>query len=64
MCTSLIRKQACLRRRQQQITAVHITNLTVGDGEFVAIIGPGGCGKTTLLNALAGVLPRAQRDRY
>src|SRR4051794_38747108 len=30
-------------------------DLTVTDGEFVAIVGPSGCGKTTLLNVIAGV---------
>lgn len=29
-------------------------NLTVRDGEFLAIVGPSGCGKTTLMNILAG----------
>ena len=29
-------------------------DLTVADGEFVAIVGPSGCGKTTLLNIIAG----------
>jgi ABC-type nitrate/sulfonate/bicarbonate transport system ATPase subunit len=29
-------------------------DLTVADGEFVAIVGPSGCGKTTLLNIMAG----------
>ncbi len=28
--------------------------LTVANGEFVAIVGPSGCGKTTLLNIIAG----------
>ncbi|MGE3772456.1 MAG: ABC transporter ATP-binding protein [Gammaproteobacteria bacterium] len=28
--------------------------LTVGDGELVAIVGPSGCGKSTLLNIVAG----------
>lgn len=32
-------------------------NLTVGNGEFVALLGPSGCGKTTALNCLAGLLP-------
>src|SRR5690606_30217887 len=29
-------------------------NLTIDDGEFIAILGPSGCGKTTLLRLLAG----------
>jgi branched-chain amino acid transport system ATP-binding protein len=32
-------------------------DLTVGDGELVAIIGPNGAGKTTLLRALSGMIP-------
>jgi NitT/TauT family transport system ATP-binding protein len=30
-------------------------DLTVGAGEFVALVGPSGCGKTTLLNMIAGL---------
>jgi NitT/TauT family transport system ATP-binding protein len=36
--------------------AVQPSNLSVADGEFVAIVGPTGCGKSTLLNAAAGLL--------
>jgi sulfonate transport system ATP-binding protein len=40
-------------------TAVEQANLTVADGEFVAIVGPTGCGKSTLLNIAAGLLKPA-----
>jgi NitT/TauT family transport system ATP-binding protein len=39
------------------IAALRNIDLTVGDGEFVAIVGPSGCGKSTLLKILAGLLP-------
>ncbi|HEY3605264.1 MAG TPA: ABC transporter ATP-binding protein [Sporichthyaceae bacterium] len=34
-------------------------DLTVGEGEIVALIGPNGAGKTTTLNSIAGLVPRA-----
>lgn len=37
-------------------TAVERADLTIGHGEFVAIVGPTGCGKSTLLNVAAGLL--------
>ena len=40
-------------------TAVEKANLTVANGEFVAIVGPTGCGKSTLLNVAAGLLKPA-----
>lgn len=39
--------------------AVQDVNLTVADGEFLAIVGPTGCGKSTVLNAIAGLLKPA-----
>src|SRR5450830_269434 len=41
-------------------TAIENVNLTVGDGEFVAVVGPTGCGKSTILNLVTGLLPAAQ----
>ncbi|MGE5162406.1 MAG: ABC transporter ATP-binding protein [Sphingobacteriales bacterium] len=40
-------------------TAIDRATLNVGDGEFVAIVGPTGCGKSTLLNIAAGLLAPA-----
>jgi NitT/TauT family transport system ATP-binding protein len=40
-------------------TAVQDASLTLGEGEFVAIVGPTGCGKSTLLNVTAGLLTPA-----
>lgn len=40
----------------ERYTAVRDTTLLVGEGEFVAVVGPTGCGKTTLLNVAAGLL--------
>jgi NitT/TauT family transport system ATP-binding protein len=40
----------------QPYIAVEQARLSVGQGEFVAIVGPTGCGKSTLLNLAAGLL--------
>jgi NitT/TauT family transport system ATP-binding protein len=43
------------RRRGQPVTALAGLDLTVRDGEVVAVVGPSGCGKTTLLELVAGL---------
>ncbi|MDO4697143.1 MAG: ABC transporter ATP-binding protein [Pasteurellaceae bacterium] len=40
-----------------QTTVLHHLDLTVGENEIVCLLGASGCGKTTLLKAIAGLLP-------
>jgi len=40
-----------------RIQALHGIDLTIGEGELVALVGANGAGKTTLLRCLAGVQP-------
>ena len=42
--------------RRGTVTACENVDLTVNEGEFLAIVGPSGCGKSTLLNMAAGLL--------
>lgn len=41
-------------------TALDHINLSVEQGEFIALLGPSGCGKTTLLRTIAGFLTPTQ----
>ena len=41
--------------RRGEYTAVRDVNLTIGHGEFVSLIGHSGCGKSTVLNMIAGL---------
>jgi NitT/TauT family transport system ATP-binding protein len=42
--------------RQGDLLALDCIDLSVCQGEFVAIVGPSGCGKTTVLRILAGLV--------
>lgn len=46
-----------------QTVALKDVNMTVNDGDFVAIMGPSGCGKSTLLNIL-GLLDNPTKGSY
>jgi len=46
-----------------ETTALRDIDLTVAQGEFLAIMGPSGCGKSTLLNTL-GTVDRPTGGRY
>jgi len=42
-------------RRHSSVTALHDVDLEVSAGEFVCLIGASGCGKSTILNLVAGL---------
>lgn len=43
-------------RGDRRFTAVKDINLTIREGEFVALLGPSGCGKSTLLRMITGLI--------
>ena len=42
---------------EKRFTAIQNVNLTLWEGQFVALLGPSGCGKSTLLRILTGLQP-------
>jgi NitT/TauT family transport system ATP-binding protein len=44
-----------MRRTAGRVKALDDMNFSVNSGKFVCIVGTSGCGKTTLLNVLAGL---------
>ena len=60
MSSSVIAVDALTKRssaRTGMVSALEEISFSVGEGDFVAVVGPSGCGKFTLLKILAGILP-------
>lgn len=51
-----------LGKKFGNFTALADMNLTIGDGEFMALLGPSGCGKSTTMNMIAGMLQPSEGD--
>lgn len=43
------------QKGKEKVEVLHNLDLTIPDGDFIAIMGPSGSGKTTLLNLLGGL---------
>jgi putative ABC transport system ATP-binding protein len=51
------------RAAEVETTALHNVNVSIREGEFVAVMGPSGCGKSTLLNVI-GMLDSPTSGAY
>ena len=53
-----------LTKRFGDLLVLDDMNFTIRKGEFLAIVGPTGCGKTTVLNCLSKLMPTSEGDIY
>ena len=42
-------------KRDKRVLALSAMDLTIAEGEFIALLGPSGCGKSTILHLVAGL---------
>ena len=47
-----------LRKEVGGLVAVEDVSFEIGEGEFVGLIGPNGCGKSTIFNCISGLLDK------
>jgi ABC-type nitrate/sulfonate/bicarbonate transport system ATPase subunit len=53
-----------LTKRFGDLLVLNRINFHVAQGEFLAIVGPTGCGKTTFLNCLSKLMPTSEGDIF
>jgi sulfonate transport system ATP-binding protein len=53
-----------LTKRFGDLLVLNRINFQVAQGEFLAIVGPTGCGKTTFLNCLSKLMPTSEGDIF
>lgn len=53
-----------LTKKFGDLTVLDGINFNVAEGEFLAIVGPTGCGKTTFLNCLSKLIPTTNGDIF
>jgi len=53
-----------LTKRFGELLVLDNISFTVGEGEFLSIVGPTGCGKTTFLNCLSKLIPTTEGNIF
>ena len=53
-----------LTKRFGELLVLDDISFNVAKGEFLAIVGPTGCGKTTFLNCLSKLIPTSHGDIF